>query len=56
LARDITDTKFLDLALAADADYLVTNDHRHLLPLKIIGRTRIVTPHKFMLALRHARR
>ena len=56
LARDITDTKFLDLALAADADYLVTNDRRHLLPLKKIGRTRIVTPHKFMLALRRAAR
>lgn len=54
LARDLTDTKFLDLALAGDADYLVTNDRRHLLRLKKIGRTRIVTPHKFMLVLRAA--
>jgi len=52
LARDITDTKFLDLAVAANADFLVTNDRRHLLRLKKIGRTQIVTPHKFMLALR----
>jgi len=51
LARDITDTKFLDLALAADADFLVTNDARHLLRLKQIGQTKILTPHKFLLAL-----
>jgi predicted nucleic acid-binding protein len=54
VSRDVTDTKFLDLAVASDADYFVTNDRRHLLPLKRIGRTRIVTPHKF-LALRAAR-
>lgn len=52
ICRDITDVKFLDLAIAGDADYLVTFDRRHLLPLKKIGRTRIVTPHKFLLALR----
>ena len=51
LTRDASDTKFLDLALAADADYLVTYDHRHLLRLKKIGRTKIVTPDKFMRAL-----
>ena len=52
MPRDITDAKFLDLALAADADFLVTNDRRHLLPLKKIGRTKIVTPHKFLMALK----
>jgi putative PIN family toxin of toxin-antitoxin system len=52
LARDITDAKFVDLALASGADYLVTRDRRHLLNLKMIGRTRIVTAHKFLLALR----
>jgi putative PIN family toxin of toxin-antitoxin system len=52
IARDVTDTKFLNLALASNADYLVTNDRRHLLRLKLIGHTMIVTPHKFILALR----
>ncbi|HLX62927.1 MAG TPA: hypothetical protein VKX17_16755 [Planctomycetota bacterium] len=52
LPRDATDSKFLDLALASNAGFLVTNDRRHLLRLKKYGRTRIVTPHKFMLALR----
>ncbi len=49
--RDHTDRKFLDLAVAGDADYFVTNDHRHLVTLKKAIRTKIVTPHKFMLAL-----
>ena len=53
--RDITDTKFLNLALSANADYLVTNDRRHILPLKKIGCTQIVTPHKFLLALKRER-
>jgi predicted nucleic acid-binding protein len=52
LTRDASDAKFLELALAANADFLVTYDHRHLLRLKSIGRTRIVTPHKFLLALK----
>jgi putative PIN family toxin of toxin-antitoxin system len=46
--RDITDREFLALALAADADFLVSNDRRHLLPLKRFGRTRIVTPAAFL--------
>jgi putative PIN family toxin of toxin-antitoxin system len=46
--RDITDREFLSLAVAADADFLVTNDRRHLLPLKSFGRTRIVTPAAFL--------
>ena len=46
--RDATDTRILSLAAASDADYLVTNDRRHLLRLKQFGRTRIVTPHRFL--------
>ena len=46
--RDITDREFLALAVAADADFLVTNDRRHLLPLKRFSRTRIVTPAAFL--------
>lgn len=51
LTRDITDTKFLALAEVAQADYLVTNDGRHLLPLRSHGRTKIVTPGQFLLEL-----
>jgi predicted nucleic acid-binding protein len=48
IARDATDTKFLGLAQVAQADYLVTNDRRHLLRLKHYGRTKIVTPAQFL--------
>lgn len=46
--RDLTDRKFVSLATESHADYLVTNDRRHLLPLKQIGETRIVTPTAFL--------
>ena len=48
LTRDLTDTKFLALAADSEADYLVTNDHRHLLPLRQFQTTRIVTPAAFL--------
>lgn len=51
LVRDITDRKFLSLAEAHQADFLVTNDRRHLIPLKQVGNTRIVTPAAFLKAL-----
>jgi uncharacterized protein len=43
-ARDVTDTKFLSLAAESKADYLVTNDRRHLLAVRRYGHTRIVNP------------
>ncbi len=57
--RDMTDnamsrntrhrlTRLLECALAARADYLVTGDKEHLLPLRSIGRTQIVTPAAFL--------
>lgn len=48
LTRDVTDTKFLSLASESQADYIVTNDRRHLLPLKQFDQTRIVTPYQFL--------
>ncbi len=51
LSRDITDTKFLALAAESHADFLVTNDRRHLLPLKKFQDTKIVTPRRFLAAL-----
>lgn len=47
-ARDVTDTKFLALAAESAANYLVTNDRRHLVRLGQVGMTKIVTPHKFL--------
>lgn len=54
LPRDLTDTKWLALAAHADADYLVSNDRRHLLRLKKFGRTAIVTPAVFLRELDRA--
>jgi len=48
LTRDITDTKWISLAIEGDADYLVTRDMRHLHRLKKVGRTKIVTAHAFL--------
>jgi putative PIN family toxin of toxin-antitoxin system len=52
IPRDVTDTKFLALAYQSKANYLVTNDRRHLLRLKQFGRTRIVSPARFLRELR----
>ena len=51
LTRDVSDTKFLSLAAESLADNLVTNDRRHLLPLRQYGVTRIVTPAQFLAQL-----
>ncbi len=42
------DNRILECALAARADYLVTGDKEHLLPLRSIGTTTIVTPAAFI--------
>ena len=49
--RDATDSKLLSLAQESEADYLVTNDRRHLLRLRRHGRTQIVTPARFLRCL-----
>ena len=46
--RDITDRKLLALAVESNADFLVTNDHRHLLRLGLFGQTLIVGPAEFL--------
>jgi putative PIN family toxin of toxin-antitoxin system len=42
------DNRILECALAARADYLVTGDKEHLLPLRSIGPTQIVAPAAFL--------
>jgi putative PIN family toxin of toxin-antitoxin system len=51
ITHDMTDTKFLALAAESHADFLVTNDRRHLLPLKQFGDTLVVTPASFLRTL-----
>ena len=43
LVDDPDDNLVLATALAGDADYLVTGDRRHLLHLKKVEQTRILT-------------
>jgi uncharacterized protein len=51
LTRDVTDTKWLALALDSHADYLVTADRRHLLRLRQFGATKIIGPRQFLKTL-----
>lgn len=51
MTRDVSDTKWVGLAIEANADYLVTLDRRHLQRLKKIEQTQIVTPRAFLRAL-----
>lgn len=47
ICRDPKDNKFLDVAIASSADYLITGDD-DLLVLKSIKNTTIITPRKFI--------
>lgn len=42
------DNYILDCALEAKADYLVTGDKKHILPLGKVGNTRIISPAEFL--------
>lgn len=46
------DHRILECALAAHADFLVTGDKKHLLPLKTFRGIRIVSPREFLNLLR----
>lgn len=43
-----SDNLILECAVAADAGYLVTGDKKHILPLKKIGKTKIVSAAEFL--------
>jgi hypothetical protein len=55
LSRDPQDNPVLAMALASDAEYLVTGDRRGLLSLKRVGATRIVTAAEFLKILKKKR-
>lgn len=42
------DNRILECALAAQAEFLVTGDQQHLLPLKSYRGTKIITPADFL--------
>ncbi len=50
---DPTDNRILECALHARADFLVTGDKRHLLPLGTYEGIKIVTPRECLDALEH---
>lgn len=52
LSRDPQDNPVLAMAIAGEADYLVTGDRRGLLSLKRVGTTRIVTAAEFLKILK----
>ena len=49
------DNRILECAVAANADYLVTGDRRHLLPIGEHGGTRIINARLFLSALGQVR-
>lgn len=51
VASDPKDNPILATAVAAEADYLVTGDRAHLLPLREYGDFRIVSPREFLALL-----
>jgi len=55
LSRDPHDNPVLAMAIAGEADYLVTGDRRGLLSLKRVGATRIVTAAEFLKILKKKR-
>jgi uncharacterized protein len=55
MSEDPQDNPVLAMAIAGEADFLVTGDRRGLLSLKRIGITRIVTAAEFLKALKKKR-
>lgn len=55
LSPDPQDNPVLAMAIAGQADYLVTGDRRGLLSLKRVGATRIVTAAEFLGVLKKKR-
>lgn len=48
ISKDHKDNRYLACAKDVQADFLVTGDKKHLLPLKEFGSTRIVSPKEFV--------
>ncbi len=48
IIKDLKDNMYLECAQDGSADYLITGDKKHLLPLKKFGRTKIISPREFV--------
>jgi uncharacterized protein len=48
ISRDPKDDMFLACAAESEADYLVTGDTKHLLPLREYGKTQIIAARQFL--------
>jgi putative PIN family toxin of toxin-antitoxin system len=51
LSNDPDDNPLLAMAIATEADYLVSGDKRDVLALKKVGKTRILTARRFLAIL-----
>lgn len=51
---DESDNRIIECAVTAEADYLITGDKHHLLPLKTFRKVQIVSPREFFVAARLA--
>ena len=51
IKTDPTDNKILECCLSCNADYLVTGDTKHILPLKKFRNTKIITASEFLAIL-----
>ncbi len=54
LPKDPDDIMVLECAVAAEVDYLVTGDKKHLLPMKRVRGVRIITPADFAAILKRS--
>ncbi len=48
IEEDPPDNKFLECAVEAKADYLISGDNKHLLPLENFQGTKIISPSQFL--------
>ncbi len=48
IKEDPPDNKFLECAVEAKVDYLISGDNKHLLPLKNFQGIRIISPSEFL--------
>lgn len=48
IKEDAPDNKFLECAVEAKADYLISGDNKHLLPLKNFQGIEIISPNEFL--------
>lgn len=55
LSPEKKDNRYLELSLDGEANYLVTGDKKHLLKLKKINKTKIISPKEFINIVKNSR-